>query len=167
MWWLQKSKVPLLVVRYEDLVVRRRESLERIARFLSKEPSLSGTKWEKRIEEMCEPLEAQGFYQRRAGAKKIGASIERFYSADLLQGMINAIGRQFLAALGYMPGSEPGTGFPDVLPMPAEEKCKRPGVPGNTLRVNDSMPCRRYLHLDVIIAFTARGKNMNPGFIPF
>ena len=77
-WWL-RAPIPLLVVRYEDLVHHRHRTLRRVAWFLRGCDPLEGTRWADRVDAACgAELDASGFYApRRGGARRVGSSLRR------------------------------------------------------------------------------------------
>ena len=124
-WWL-RAPIPLLVVRYEDLVHHRHRTLRRVAWFLRGCDPLEGTRWADRVDAACgAELDASGFYApRRGGARRVGSSLRRF--DDALRGEVEDICGSMLADFGY----DAGRGFPETVDV-APRALRAPVPPGD------------------------------------
>ena len=121
-WWLQ-APVPLLVVRYEDLVNHRHRTLKRVAWFLRGERELEGTPWSDRVEAAAELDDARAsYYVPREPGKLPGASL-RHYDDELRQKVAEAAG-SLLNDFGY------GDRFPADTTV-APRAVRRPVPPGD------------------------------------
>ncbi|CAH0519221.1 unnamed protein product [Peronospora belbahrii] len=70
-YWTTKVDIPIIVVRYEDLIMHREETLRRVFMFLTDLTTLEGTEWENRIHDaMFTSGDKAGPYKPRSG--KIG-----------------------------------------------------------------------------------------------
>lgn len=100
-WWLQ-APVPLLVVRYEDLVHHRHRTLRRVCWFLRGERELEGTPWAERVAAAAKLDDTRaGFYApRNNGAAKLpGAALRRF--DDAARRAVAAAAGSLLQDFGY------------------------------------------------------------------
>ncbi|RLN31597.1 hypothetical protein BBJ28_00024454 [Nothophytophthora sp. Chile5] len=114
-YWTAKVDVPIIVVRYEDLLVHRAETLRRVFLFLTGLSSLEGTEWERRIEEvMASGGENAGPYVPRSG--KIAASF-RHYSDEQFQYILKTANLP-LRGFGYDPQTQD---FPNKIPLPRRQ----------------------------------------------
>ena len=108
-WWLQ-APVPLLVVRYEDLVNHRHRTLKRVAWFLRGERELEGTPWSERVEAASNLDDARAsYYVPREPGKLPGASL-RHFDDEARQKVAEAAG-SLLNDFGYgdrFPGGHDG-----------------------------------------------------------
>lgn len=120
-YWTSKVDIPIIVVRYEDLMVHRAETLRRVFLFLTDLPSLEGTEWETRIADvMANSGENSGPYVPRSG--KIGASF-RHFSEEQFQYILKTANMP-LRGFGYDPETQ---NFPKDIPIP-----RRQVKPGKT-----------------------------------
>ncbi|RLN92746.1 hypothetical protein BBJ28_00004294 [Nothophytophthora sp. Chile5] len=114
-YWTAKVDVPIIVVRYEDLLVHRAETLRRVFLFLTGLTSLEGTEWERRIEEiMASGGENAGPYVPRSG--KIAGSF-RHYSDEQFQYILKTANLP-LRGFGYDPQTQD---FPNKIPLPRRQ----------------------------------------------
>ena len=121
-WWLQ-APVPLLVVRYEDLVNHRHRTLKRVAWFLRGERELEGTPWSERVEAASNLDDARAsYYVPREPGKLPGASL-RHFDDEARQKVAEAAG-SLLNDFGY------GDRFPDDTTV-APRAVRRPVPPGD------------------------------------
>ncbi|OQS00964.1 hypothetical protein ACHHYP_20085 [Achlya hypogyna] len=121
-YWTSRVDIPIMVVRYEDLMVNRRESLHRVFKFiLGKEPkdSLWGSEWGDRIQSVLS-ADDTGPYKPRSG--KIGASF-RHYSPAQFQHVLTTA-RPLLRQFGYDTETQ---NFPAEIPLPNRQV--KPGKP--------------------------------------
>ena len=111
-WWLA-APLPLLVVRYEDLVHHRHRTLKRVAWFLRGCEPLEGTRWADRCAAAAAAdLHKAGPYAPRAGgARTVGSALRRFDAA--LRADVAKIVGPMLAELGY----DADRGFPDDVAL--------------------------------------------------
>ncbi|OQS06382.1 basolateral NaK(2Cl) cotransporter [Thraustotheca clavata] len=112
LYW-SRADIPVMFVRYEDLMVNRKEMLHRVFKFiLDKDPreQLWGTEWGDRIEAVLNSDDA-GPYKPRSG--KIGASF-RHYSPEQHQHVLNKA-RPLLRQFGYDTETQD---FPNSIPLP-------------------------------------------------
>jgi hypothetical protein len=116
-YWL-KQQVPLLVVRFEDLVQDPRKEMARICCFMARKESLEKTDWGDSVMGLEEQSTANsGPYKPRSG--KIGGSF-RHYTVEqraFMQSSAEEMMRQF--------GYHADQGFPSEISPPAEELCMR------------------------------------------
>lgn len=94
-YWLQNVDIPVLVVRFEDLILNTQHEMGRIMSFVTNESILT-TFWKSRIQHACSRGQNNGMstttatlgsYRPRSatgGKQSIGKSLHR-YSSDLLQ----------------------------------------------------------------------------------
>lgn len=161
-WWL-RSPIPLIVVRYEDLLTHRERTLRRICWFLNKQHPIKGSRCEKAIASACAlDLDQLGPYvPRRGGGRTIGAALRRFSPA--LRSEVEAFANVMLHEFGYTTEK----GFPNHIhlaprairhPVPNGDDCHvtahtTPGSPngvgvmvnsGEEIRKSDS-PYGRYM----------------------
>lgn len=124
-WWL-RAPIPLLVVRYEDLVVHRERILRRIGWFLNGQRPIEGTPYGEAISAACAlDLETLGPYApRRGGGRTIGAALRRFDPA--LQAEIEDVTKVMLHEFGYVAKM----GFPHDVRL-APKAIRQPIPPGD------------------------------------
>ncbi|TMW66065.1 hypothetical protein Poli38472_003830 [Pythium oligandrum] len=120
-YWTSKVDIPIIVVRYEDLLIHRAETLRRVFLFLTDRPSIEGTEWETRIKNVMETSgENSGPYVPRSG--KIGASFKH-YSDEQFQHILK-VANLPLRGFGYDPVTQ---NFPNDIQLP-----RRQVKPGKT-----------------------------------
>lgn len=120
-YWTAKVDIPIIIVRYEDLMVHRAETLRRVFLFLTDSKSIEGTHWEQRIKAVMETSgDNSGPYVPRSG--KIGASFKH-YSDEQFQHILK-VANLPLRGFGYDPVTQD---FPQEIPLP-----KRQVKPGKT-----------------------------------
>ncbi|DAZ94378.1 TPA: hypothetical protein N0F65_001112 [Lagenidium giganteum] len=128
-YWTSKVDIPIIVVRYEDLLVHRAETLRRVFLFLTDKPSIEGTEWKTRIRDvMATSGENSGPYVPRSG--KIGGSF-RHYSEEQFQYILKTANLP-LRGFGYDPVTQD---FPNQLPIPRRQ-VKPASQPGNELEIS-------------------------------
>lgn len=110
-YWTRKQPIPIMVVRYEDLLVHRRETLRRILLFLTDSKTLEGTAYQQQLDQL---QDTQGPYKPRSG--KIAASFKH-YSPQQFAYIVETA-RMQLKGFGYDPESQ---GFPDAIPLPRRQ----------------------------------------------
>lgn len=120
-YWLggDECKVPVLVIRFEDLIQNPAAQLERIMKFsLDCQTEELASFWKNRIASVTdESTEKLGSYRPRSGAKSIGKSIQKGrYSAELLDYFRTSASHypvNYLQVFGYelVQG-----GFPSTVP---------------------------------------------------
>ncbi|KAJ1455749.1 P-loop containing nucleoside triphosphate hydrolase protein [Pelagophyceae sp. CCMP2097] len=129
-WWL-RAPLPLLVVRYEDLVLHRERTLRRIAWFLNGCEAIEGTRWEAGVLRLSEvDLAAAGPYAPRqngaASNKAAGDGLRRF--SDDVRRDVDRATETMLAEFGY----DETRGFPSAIvaapralrtPVPRGDAC--------------------------------------------
>ncbi|CAH0480304.1 unnamed protein product [Peronospora belbahrii] len=127
-YWTTKVDIPIIVVRYEDLIMHREETLRRVFMFLTDLTTLEGTEWENRIHDaMFTSGDKAGPYKPRSG--KIGASF-RHYSEEQFQYILKTA---YLPLRGF--GYDPGTqNFPNKILLPKRQV--KPGKEGATLLIS-------------------------------
>ncbi|KAG6586517.1 fbox domain containing protein [Phytophthora cinnamomi] len=120
-YWTTKVDIPIIVVRYEDLMMHREETLRRVFLFLTDRTTLEGTEWETRIRDvMATSGDKAGPYKPRSG--KIGGSF-RHYSDEQFQYILKTANLP-LRGFGYDPETQ---NFPTEIALP-----KRQVKPGKT-----------------------------------
>ncbi|KAJ0397562.1 hypothetical protein P43SY_003437 [Pythium insidiosum] len=128
-YWTSKVDIPIIVVRYEDLLVHRAETLRRVFLFLTDRPTIEGTEWEARIRNVMETSgENSGPYVPRSG--KIGASFKH-YSDEQFQYILK-VANLPLRGFGYDPVTQ---NFPNDIPLP-----RRQVKPGKTVGAELEIP---------------------------
>ncbi|KAF1324048.1 Transmembrane 9 superfamily member 2, partial [Globisporangium splendens] len=114
-YWTSKVDIPIIVVRYEDLLVHRAETMRRVFLFLTDKPTLEGTEWEQRIHDvMATSGENSGPYVPRSG--KIGGSF-RHYSDEQFQYILKTANMP-LRGFGYDPNTQD---FPKQIMLPRRQ----------------------------------------------
>jgi len=114
-YWTSKVDIPIIIVRYEDLLMHREETLRRVFLFLTDRPSLEGTEWEARIKAlMASSGDQSGPYKPRSG--KIGASF-RHYSEAQFQYILQTA-RLPLRGFGYDTETQ---NFPADIQLPRRQ----------------------------------------------
>jgi hypothetical protein len=114
-YWTSKVDIPIIIVRYEDLLMHREETLRRVFLFLTDRPSLEGTEWEARIKAlMASSGDQSGPYKPRSG--KIGASF-RHYSEAQFQYILQTA-RLPLRGFGYDTETQ---NFPANIQLPRRQ----------------------------------------------
>jgi hypothetical protein len=111
-FWLTNADIPVLAVRYEDLILNPRPQLERILKFYSRKDN--GRMWAERLTTVLGNQTSHG-YQSSADNKShssIGRSIFIRYSPDLLQSMHEIDEKGWLKQFGYHVYKQ---GFPQNL----------------------------------------------------
>eukprot|EP00980_Cylindrotheca_fusiformis_P012806 scaffold3151_cov110-Cylindrotheca_fusiformis.AAC.4 len=104
-FWATQSDIPVLMVRYEDLVLRPRSQLERIFSFYAKgnDGMTASDLWADRIDVVLANRSSHG-YQSSSDSKShtsIGRSVSTRYKPELLREM-HALDREnWLKRLGY------------------------------------------------------------------
>ncbi|DAZ96030.1 TPA: hypothetical protein N0F65_000025 [Lagenidium giganteum] len=127
-YWMSKVDIPIIVVRYEDLLVHRADTLRRVFMFLTDKPSIEGTKWETRIRDvMATSGENSGPYAPRSG--KIGGSF-RHYSEEQFQYILKTA-KLPLRGFGYDPVTQD---FPNDLSAP-HRQVKPASKPGKEMEI--------------------------------
>ncbi|KAF0684064.1 Aste57867_23985 [Aphanomyces stellatus] len=124
-YWINKVDIAVQVVRYEDLLVHRKETLHRVFKFiLDKDPkdSLENTEWMARIESILTE-EDTGPYKPRSG--KIASSF-RHYSPEQFQYVLD-MARLSLRNFGYDTETQQ---FPEQIRLPNRQV--RPAKAGAT-----------------------------------
>lgn len=111
-WWL-RTPLPLLVVRYEDLVLHLEQTLRRIGWFLNGQQTIRGTPCEARIAEICEQsIEDVGPYRpRNGGGTTIGAALRHFKPTLRAHIEEKSSAKVMLREFGYAAAGD-GGGFP-------------------------------------------------------
>ncbi|GMF46954.1 unnamed protein product [Phytophthora fragariaefolia] len=114
-YWTTKVDIPIIVVRYEDLMIHREETLRRVFLFLTDLTTLEGTEWEKRIRDvMATGGDKAGPYKPRSG--KIGGSF-RHYSEEQFQYILKTANLP-LRGFGYDPETQ---NFPEEITLPKRQ----------------------------------------------
>lgn len=131
-YWTSKVDIPIIVVRYEDLLVHRAETMRRVFLFLTDKPSLDGTEWQQRIDDVIATSgENSGPYVPRSG--KIGASFCH-YSEEQFQYILKTANLP-LRGFGYDPSTQ---NFPNDIQLPRRQV--KPGrVPGAELEISNDV----------------------------
>lgn len=128
-YWTTKVDIPIIVVRYEDLMMHREETLRRVFLFLTDLTTLEGTEWEKRIHDvMATSGDKAGPYKPRSG--KIGGSF-RHYSEEQFQYILKTANLP-LRGFGYDP--ERTQNFPKEVTLPKRQV--KPGKEGAELLIS-------------------------------
>lgn len=107
-YWLEKSPVPVTVVRFEDLIRAPKQELVRVLQFALGQAELTDF-WMKRVDHVTSaPVDKLGSYQPRAaskGAVSIGKSLMKGrYSDEMLQTLHRAADSRsvnYLQTFGY------------------------------------------------------------------
>mmetsp|Transcript_20294 Transcript_20294/g.81068 ORF Transcript_20294/g.81068 Transcript_20294/m.81068 type:complete len:340 (+) Transcript_20294:251-1270(+) len=149
-WWLA-APIPLLVVRYEDLVEHRDRTLRRLARFLAghttrrdspTDGDVHEETWDAGLRacaEIRDLAEAGPYAPRRKKQHAIGAALRRFEAHPegpaLAQDVADRAGRALLRDLGY----DADRGFP---------RCDRPAPRALRLPVPDRWDPARHAVVD-------------------
>ena len=103
-FWVRKSDVPVLIVRFEDLIADTKREMIRMIEFTTGEPISSF--WESRVDRVTSrSVRDMGSYKPRAasGLSSVGKSLKH-YSDDLLRKMQTAsreFDRDYLFEFGY------------------------------------------------------------------
>ncbi|TYZ64212.1 hypothetical protein PybrP1_011497 [[Pythium] brassicae (nom. inval.)] len=128
-YWTATVDIPIIVVRYEDLLVHRAETLRRVFLFLTDQPSLDGTEWQQRIDRVVATSgEHSGPYVPRSG--KIGASFRHFSPAQFEH--VRTTAKLPLRGFGYDPETQR---FPATIELPRRQV--KPGrSPGAVLEIS-------------------------------
>ncbi|ETI35790.1 hypothetical protein F441_17809 [Phytophthora nicotianae CJ01A1] len=114
-YWTTKVDIPIIVVRYEDLMMHREETLRRVFLFLTDLTTLEGTEWEQRIHDvMATSGDKAGPYKPRSG--KIGGSF-RHYSEEQFQYILKTANLP-LRGFGYDPETQ---NFPKEITLPKRQ----------------------------------------------
>ncbi|ETV96377.1 hypothetical protein H310_10530 [Aphanomyces invadans] len=117
-YWIAKVDIPIQIVRYEDLLLHRKETMHRVLKFvLNKDPksSLDGTEWMDRIESILTADDSStGPYKPRSG--KIASSF-RHYSPEQFQHVLD-VARVHLRNFGYDTETQ---GFPHDVRLPSRQ----------------------------------------------
>ncbi|OWZ21986.1 hypothetical protein PHMEG_0003383 [Phytophthora megakarya] len=114
-YWTTKVDIPIIVVRYEDLMMHREETLRRVFLFLTDLTTLEGTEWEQRIQDvMATSGDKAGPYKPRSG--KIGGSF-RHYSDEQFQYILKTANLP-LRGFGYDPETQ---NFPKEITLPKRQ----------------------------------------------
>lgn len=130
-WWM-RCPLPLLVVRYEDLVRHRNRTLRRVAWFLNGCRSIQGTALDRAVDEACAgDLGEAGPYRPRSGV--VGSALRRF--DDDLRSDIESYARIMLRNFGYDPVLQ---GFPhNVSIAPKALRTPVPPADDDTYRTDE------------------------------
>ncbi|CAI5733246.1 unnamed protein product [Hyaloperonospora brassicae] len=127
-YWTTTVDVPVIVVRYENLLLHREETLRRVFLFLTGKETLEGTTWEQRIRDVVATSgDHDGPYKPRSG--KIGASFRHF--SDEQFEFIRTTANLPLRGFGYDPVTQ---NFPTDIRLPKRQV--KPGKAGATLLVS-------------------------------
>ncbi|CEG35502.1 fbox domain containing protein [Plasmopara halstedii] len=126
-YWTTKVDIPIIVVRYEDLILHRKETLHRVFLFLTGRKNLEGTEWEKRIYDVIATGDETGPYKPRSG--KIGGSF-RHYSKEQFEHILR-IANLPLRGFGYDPETQ---NFPTEISLPKRQV--KPGKEGAELLIS-------------------------------
>uniref|UniRef100_M4BFE8 Sulfotransferase domain-containing protein n=1 Tax=Hyaloperonospora arabidopsidis (strain Emoy2) TaxID=559515 RepID=M4BFE8_HYAAE len=127
-YWTTTADIPVIVVRYENLLMHREETLRRVFLFLTGKTTLQGTDWEKRIRDVVSTSgDEAGPYKPRSG--KIGGSF-RHFSEDQFQ-YIWKTAKLPLRGFGYDPVTQE---FPDDIRLPKRQV--KQGKEGATLLIS-------------------------------
>ncbi|TDH73416.1 hypothetical protein CCR75_009237 [Bremia lactucae] len=127
-YWTTKVEIPIIVVRYEDLMVHRAETLRRVFLFLTDSKTLEGTEWEKRIQNvMATGGQKTGPYKPRSG--KIGGSFGH-YSREQFRNILKTANLP-LRGFGYDPETQ---NFPNEILLPKRQV--KPGKEGAKLLIS-------------------------------
>ena len=103
-FWLEEPKIPTYIVRFEDLLSDRKNTLLDLFRFLLNEKDLEGTLIEALIEHHTDPKEAKQVYKPRKG--KANAN-KQYYTESQIKELKREAG-QMLKRLGYVKeGTDP------------------------------------------------------------
>jgi hypothetical protein len=152
-YWLRDCMVPVLVVRFEDLIQNANRELVRIFQFALGQPVLSDV-WMQRIQHVTgNPIDKLGSYRPRAASKgidSIGKSLHKGrYSNELLHALHVAASSRpenFLQSFGYDIFQQ---GFPNNFKEGTEPPVDRPihiladtTKAGATVKVNAGTPVR-------------------------
>lgn len=113
-YWTTKVDIPIIVVRYEDLLLHREETLRRVFLFLTDRKTLEGMEWEKRIHDAVATSDKTGPYKPRCG--KIGGSF-RHYSEEQFQYILKTANLP-LRGFGYDPETQ---NFPKEILLPKRQ----------------------------------------------
>lgn len=113
-YWTSQVDIPIIVVRYEDLLLHRAETLRRVFLFLTNQSSLENTKWEQRIKDVMNNGGKHGPYIPRSG--KIGASFHH-YSDQQFQYILKRANLP-LRGFGYDPITQD---FPHDIQLPRRQ----------------------------------------------
>jgi hypothetical protein len=112
-YWLELP-MPVLVVRFEDLVANPRQEMARICSFVADTPSIEGTEWGERVMELEEQSTAScGPYKPRSG--KIGGSFRHY--TDEQRACMQSSAEELMRQFGY----HADQGFPSEISPLAEE----------------------------------------------
>jgi hypothetical protein len=115
-FWTFKVSIPIIVVRYEDLLVNRAETLRRVFLFITNKKTLEGTKWEHKIQHlMATSGNNSGPYVPRSGGK-IGHSFQH-YSKEQFEYILKTANLP-LRGFGYDPITQ---NFPQEIPLPKRQ----------------------------------------------
>nr|CCA26282.1 conserved hypothetical protein [Albugo laibachii Nc14] len=115
-FWTQKVDIPVIIVRYEDLMLHRAEMLRRVFCFITDTSSLQETEWESKVDQVASNFSTStsGAYAPRSG--KIGASFKH-YSKDQFDYILNTA-RIPLRGFGYDPETQD---FPASIRLPKRQ----------------------------------------------
>ncbi|KAJ8609555.1 hypothetical protein CTAYLR_006030 [Chrysophaeum taylorii] len=125
-WWL-RAPIPLMVVRYEDLLAHRERTLRRVAWFLNGTQKIEGTRFEAAVADASAiDLGALALYEPRSGggARVVGSALRRFDTA--LRADIEEVAKPMLYEMGY----SNATGFPTQIRL-APRALRRPVPDGD------------------------------------
>ena len=156
-WWICKCKevgVPILVLRFEDLVRHPEESLRRVVGFMIKSPVIEKEDklpefWEERVKLVtaaATPVSAMGSYKpRTGGSDTIGKSLLKGrYSLQQQRDALSSAAGPSLRSFGYDCLEQ---GFPTSVEergLPLRKNCVQnwPGTAGATITVNQGVELR-------------------------
>ena len=113
-WTRDTLTVPIMVVRYEDLMMHRDETMRRIVMFISDLKDLKGTEWETKLNALkVKTKKVARPYTPRSG--KIAKSFKRY--SDSQFGDIVEAAQGPLKGFGYHPSQR----FPHVIELPRRQ----------------------------------------------
>jgi hypothetical protein len=138
-FWYHKGKIPLLVVRYEDLIRSPRSELERILEFYT---TGGAEKWKTRLDTVFSQQRSHGYQQSQSknNNPSIGRSIARGrYPPDLFEALHQMDEHGWLERFGYHVLNNP-EGFPknleESLPPPPPQKIITETTSSTTMTIN-------------------------------
>jgi hypothetical protein len=149
-WYHQGNKIPLLVVRYEDLIRTPRSELERILEFYT----MGGAEeWKTRLDTVLSQQQRSHGYQQQQSSSKttinpsFGRSIARGrYPPDLLQALHQMDEQNgWLERFGYHVLNNNPEGFPTNLeesfpppPSPPQKEITKTSSSTTTMTINEA-----------------------------
>jgi Sulfotransferase domain len=127
-YWIELSrqkKIPVHVIRFEDLLTKKKESMIGTFEFLQGLESTEGLYIGKRINDVLDAESAGTHYKPRSG--QANANL-KYYSAEQLE-YVKETCREYINFLGYSktPGQENETGFFEYADLNEEELKQQAG----------------------------------------